>query len=157
IGNNNLINKTGNNARLTLNVDLPDIYTLDWVDTIKQLVNAESPYSQNINSTSKNKVIYSNLEKDNIPNKKQKTNSNNVFPIEILVNSPNFYLSTLNFHKLNANILVQESQTIFNINNDQANGYGVFVYESTLLNINLNNLSILSSITEKDIIKKNNL
>lgn len=131
-----------NHAIMTANLLMPKFHLFDWLKKLTNFVSVTAPYT---NTTTKHKGMLT----PPLP----ATTTTKVFstlPIDILLNTDNFYLGDLNVGKTNANVFVTRKNTFFNLSSPQVNGYGIYSYKQNDVNIHLYNLKIYNSVKPFD-------
>lgn len=124
IGSVDYLSNTSNNPKILINSQLQDTYALDWLDTVNKITGSNS---SGANVTAKANSLDSVAPKDK---------KNNIYPLELLLNTSHFYLGDTDYKTANLDVLVNKNNVIFALNNTRGNGYATF-------NIIKNDLSIL--------------
>lgn len=129
-----------NHAIMTANLMMPKFHLFDWLKRLTALVGVTAPTTPTHKEVRAQPIIAD-------------TTTTKVFsslPIDILLNTDNFYLGDLNVGKTNANVFVTRKNTLFNLSSPQLNGYGMYAYEKNDVNIHLYNLKIYNNIQPLD-------
>jgi len=139
IGREEFATDNRNQAKIMVNANLNDTYALDWLDMVKKIMVNNQPSSSMTTITNESTLNLTNTEQS----------ESSILPIEILLNTDNFYLESTNFNKAYADILVTQDKTIFNINSVQTNGYGTYTYNLQQLYLYINDFNLRTTITDE--------
>ena len=135
-GNPNLPTATKNDPKVLISVDTNNFDGVQWLETVLKTI---KPASE---SNSKQNHFSNNISKSH-------ETSNNIFPIEVLVNTGNLFIYNSNYQQTNSDILVNKDKILFNLNNTFSNGFGSFEFATKTLNIALNKFNLLQSPYKK--------
>jgi uncharacterized protein YhdP len=134
--------KTSNKPKIMVIAKLNKTRILEWLSTIEKVVSS----TKNLNTEKPSK---------NLNTEKSVTSTPNIFPIEILVDTPKLYFGKTNYQKAYMDILVNEKDSVFNINSVRMNGYGQYQFAKKQLDLSIMNYYYYESV--KELAQENNL
>ena len=136
VGSSKLPIKTSNQPKILIAMNTKYIDTESWIKAVLTII---KPSKESAVEVTKHSAYSSNPE-----------NSSNIFPIEVILNTPNLMLGSTNYQQANSDILVSKNQILFNLNNTFADGWGRFVMQTKNLNIILNKFNLRKSTASKN-------
>ena len=141
VGQNKLPHNTSNNPKIIIAANLINTDALAWGRLINKLLTLQSKQQRSLNSDVRNADIETSTQPQPVDAKQ----SNSVLPLEVLFKTNNLFIESRNFYSTNADILVTQNKTIFNLNNALASGYGQYNSIKNTLDIHLNNFDLLKT------------
>ncbi len=140
VGSSKLPTQTSNQPKVLIALNTKYIDAVSWLKTVLNII---KPTKESAIETQSYSAYSRSLE-----------SSTNIFPIEVLLNTPNLLLNSTNYQQASSDILVNKNQILFNLNNTFANGFGSFVISTKTLNIILNKFNLMKSDSNKKPSKK---
>jgi uncharacterized protein (TIGR02099 family) len=140
VGSSKLPTKTSNQPKILIAMNTKYIDVESWLKTV---LNTIKPPKESVVPSQNYSAYSSDTE-----------SSTNIFPIELLLNTPNLMLNSTSYQQASSDILVNKNQILFNLNYTFANGFGNFVISTKTLNIILNKFNLMKSTSNKKASKK---
>ena len=142
VGSSKLPTDTSNHPKILIAMNTKYIDAESWIQTVLHTI---TPQKESFISSQNYSVYNANHE-----------SSTNIFPIELLLNTPNLMLSSINYQQASSDILVSKNQILFNLNNTFTDGLGSFIISTKTLNIILNKFNLIKSTSNKPTKKSEN-
>lgn len=152
IGTDVLPESTANNPKIMVYMNTPTFSLDGWSKTIIKVI-------KNIthkNTAREHSFSAGSIESNLSSAPTHKPNAPDIFPAEVIIDTPSFKLYNGDYQHSNIDVLILKDRTLFNMNNTLTDGFGSYVYSDKTLDLEINKFNALLALDSVKESKKAN-